>query len=67
MKSGKIYDFLPWMSDILYAIYSFCFMTCFCVMKIFDILFDPFDQKLLSESCCFFVNEYGRLFLFCDE
>ena len=66
MKSGKIY-FLPWMSDILYAVYSFCFIM-FLVMN-----FDPSqdwhyrDQKFLSESRCFCVNEYGRLLLFCDD
>ena len=29
LKSGKIYDFIPWISDILYADYCFCFHDVF--------------------------------------
>ena len=66
MNSGKIYDFIPWMSDIRYVVYCFYFKM-FLFMNFGHDRISYLDQKFLSESRCFFVNEFGRVFLFCDD
>ena len=66
MKSGKICDFIPWMSDIQSAVYCFYFMMFLVITSAHDRI-SYLNQKFLSESFCFFVNEYGRLLLFCDD
>ena len=66
VKSGKIYDFNLLMSDVLYAVYC-CILWCFWLWTSAHDRISYLDQKFLSESRCFFVNEYGRLSLFCDD